>query len=241
MSTWRRSKNWLLGHVGHRLVLPLGEPEFFTEDEDSIAKRVQVKPLADAGALLAQAKEMNEGVAKTVESIEARAMTLQGAVAIATTLGLAAGGLLLDPTKIPSHGWRIAFAVALTLTVTAFILSGLRALGASSKTYPWAFPAHEDIFDQAKMDLASAQAARTASYLKSVGLNERIASVKGGYLNAAVYWFRVALALLLASVLMLLVYSVRSDSHSARQTTTSQSEPPFRHGASNPRRCRQAH
>ncbi len=203
-----RLKHWWLDHVWHRLVLPLGEPEFFTEDEDDIAKRLHTKDPAAADALLSDAKELYERIAKTTASIEARAMTLQGAVAIALTLALAAGGLLLDRTRIASDGWRIALAVALTLTAAAFIISGLRALGASSKTHPWASPAYELIFDHAKMSLAGAQRARTAAYLKSVGLNNRIVSWKAGYLNAAVFWFTVALALLFASVVMLLVFSV---------------------------------
>jgi hypothetical protein len=214
----RHLKSWN-NHVRDRLVVPLGDPKFFTETEDELANRLHTTYPAAAEALLEEAREMNEGIARTTESIELRAMTLQGAVAIATTLALAAGGLLLDRTKVPSHEWRIALGVVLTLAVGAFIFSGLRALGASSKTHPWAVPAYDDIFDHASMSLARAQAARAAAQLKVVGYNERIVSVKAGYLNAAVFWFRIALVLLLASAAMLLVYNVKYESQALRKTS----------------------
>ena len=143
--------------------------------------------------LLSQAQEIDRSQHSSAESIQSRAMTLQGAVAIATTLTLTARGLLLDRTKIESHAWRLAFAIVLLLAVLAFIASGVRALGASSRTHPWTHPGFNDIFDHAKLDLTNAQAAHAAAHLKAAGQNLRIVQVKGGYLNAAVFWFRLAL------------------------------------------------
>jgi hypothetical protein len=102
-----------------------------------------------------------------------------------TTDALAGGALLLDPTKLRSEAWRITFAAVLAGVVVAFVASRMRALGASSRTLPWAYPAFEDIFGRAESDVAAAQAARAASLLKTPELNSRIVELKAGYLNAA--------------------------------------------------------
>jgi hypothetical protein len=83
------------------------------------------------------------------------------------------GALLLDPTKLRSEGWRITFAAVLAGVVVALVASGMRALGASSRTLPWSYPAFEDIFGRAESDVAAAQAARAASLLKTAIGRER--------------------------------------------------------------------
>jgi hypothetical protein len=206
---------WITENVVHRLVLPLGEPEVYTEDEADLAKRLEVSDEKLSTSLLAESKEIAGGMQDTAQSIESRAMTLQSAVAIATTLTLTAGGLLLDRTKIASGNWRVGFAIVLFLSVVAFIASGLRALGASSRTHPWAQPGYNDIFDHAKLDLGKAQAAYAAAHLKSAGMNLRIVQIKGGYLNAAVWWFRIALAGLLVFAAMFAAYTVDTKNGSA--------------------------
>src|SRR4051794_21831768 len=120
---------WIKANVVDRLVLALGKPEVYTEDEADLAKSLEVSDEKLSASLLAEAKEIAGGMLETAQSIESRAMTLQSAVAIATTLTLTAGGLLVDRTKIASGDWRIGFAIVLFLTVVAFIASGLRALG----------------------------------------------------------------------------------------------------------------
>jgi hypothetical protein len=182
--------------VRDRLILPLGEPKYFREDEEELARRLKTSDTKLAGALLAEAEELARRPHEDAESIDRRATTLQGAVALATTVALAGGALLIDPTKLRSEGWRITFAAVLAGVVIAFVASGMRALGASSRTLPWSYPAFEDIFRRAESDLAAAQGARAASLLKTAGLNLRIVELKAGYLNAAVWWFRIALALL---------------------------------------------
>jgi len=48
---------------------------------------------------------------------------------------------------------------------------------------------------------------RAASLLKTAGLNFRIVELKAGYLNAAVWWFKIALALRLILALLLTPYA----------------------------------
>jgi MFS family permease len=203
----RALRSFVIEQLWHRLVLPLGEPEFYTEQEAELAQRLQVADKEVSAMLLAEAQEIDRSQHSSAESIQSRAMTLQGAVAIATTLTLTAGGLLLDRTKIESHGWRVAFAIVLLLAVLAFIASGVRALGASSRTFPWAQPGFNDIFDHAKLDLTTAQGVHAAAYLKAASQNLRIVQVKGGYLNAAVSWFRLALTLLAVLAAMFVAYT----------------------------------
>jgi hypothetical protein len=193
--------------VRDMLVLQLGEPRHFREDEDELARRLTTSDTELAAALLAEAEELARRPHEDAESIDRRATTLQGAIALATTVALAGGALLLDPTKLRSDSWRIAFACVVAAVVIAFVASGVRALGASSRTQPWSYPAFEDIFGRAQSNLVTAHAARAASLLKTSGLNFRIVEVKAGYLNAAVWWFRIALALLVLLAVLFIVYA----------------------------------
>ena len=219
MRARRALRSLVIEQLWHRLVLRLGEPEFYTEEEAELAQRLQVADKELSAMLLAEAQEIDRSQHSSAESIQSRAMTLQGAVAIATTLTLTAGGLLLDRTKVESHGWRLAFAIVLLLAVLAFIASGVRALGASSRTFPWAQPGFNDIFDHAKLDLTNAQGAYAAAYLKAAGQNLRIVQVKGGYLNAAVSWFRLALTLLAVLAAMFVAYTAWGQPSSAHPPT----------------------
>jgi hypothetical protein len=224
MKALRSLRRFLIEHLWHRLVLPLGEPEIYTEAEVDLATRLRVPDKELSSMLLAEAQEIDRIQHSSAESIQSRAMTLQGAVAIATTLTLTAGGLVLDRTKIESHAWRIAFASVLLAAVLAFIASGVRALGASSRTYPWAHSGFNDIFDHAKLNVTVAQAAYAAAHLKSAGQNLRIVQAKAGYLNAAVRWFRVALALLAVLAAMFVAYTTcgePSPAHPAPQASKS--------------------
>src|SRR4029450_7081915 len=94
----------------------------------------------------------------------------------------------------------------------------MRALGASSRTLPWSYPAFEDIFGRAESDVGAAQAARAASLLKTAGLNFRVGGLKAGHLKAGVLWLRIALALLLALAILCATYAATSpEEPSARE------------------------
>ena len=163
----------LARRIWHRISLPLGPAQFYTEPESDLAARLRTRDDTLGSELLVQAQETNRSQHESAESVQARAMTLQGAVAIAATLTLAVGSLVADRTKILTEPWRFVFAVLFLATVASFIAAGLRALQASSNTHRWAFPGVNDIFDHAASDLPWARAKRTASYLKCAGLNAR--------------------------------------------------------------------
>jgi hypothetical protein len=189
-------------------VLELGSAELYTEPEEEIVPRLLTDDPELSADLLDEATEMTRRQKDDAESFERRAATLQGAVAIATTLTITGGALLLDKDRIASSCWRIAFASLLAATIVSFVISGVRALGASSRTHPWSYPGYEDMFDHARLDLAHERAARTASLLKAAGLNLRIIQLKGGYLNSAVFWFRLALLALVGLAALLLIYAI---------------------------------
>ena len=186
--------------------MQLGEPEFYTEDEATIAAKLTVSDPELAIMLDAEAVGVYDAQLASAASIESRATTLQGTVGIAVTLALAAAGLLLDPSKIPSHWWQLSFALILVVAVASFIASGLRAVQASSQTFPWAVPGFGDIFEHAGMTSAAARAAHATAHLRSAGRNVRIVQIKAGYLNAAVFWFMIALLCLATLAVVLLVY-----------------------------------
>jgi hypothetical protein len=190
-----------------RLVLELGDPTQYTEPEEKIAERLLTDDSVLSAELVDEAAEIAGRQQEDAESIGRRAATLQGAVALATTLTLAGGALILDAERVPSRCWRLALASVLTVAVFSFVAAGVRALGASSRTHPWSYPGYDDIFDHAQTDLGPARAARAAAMLKAAGFNLRIVQLKGGYLNAAVFWFRIALLTLLGLAVLTVIYA----------------------------------
>ena len=47
-----------------------------------------------------------------------------------------------------------------------------------------------------------------AGFLKSVGMNQRIIEIKAGYLNSAVFWFKLALAGLATLAVLFVLYAI---------------------------------
>lgn len=152
MSVWRRARG--------RLVLELGPPTHYTEPESEIAERLVTNDEVLGAELVEEAIEIARRQEEDVNSIERRAGALQGAVALATTLTVAGGALLLDTERIPSRGWRVVSASVLGIAAIAFVVSGIRAVGASSRTLPWAYPGYSDILERASTDLSRARGAR---------------------------------------------------------------------------------
>jgi|NGEPerStandDraft_6_1074524.scaffolds.fasta_scaffold06649_5 hypothetical protein len=191
-----------------RLILELPDPRAYRESEQAIADSLLTDDPELAKFLLDEAEASSRRPFESAESIERRATTLQGAVAIATTFTLTGSALLFDRTKLSSDGWRVAFAVLFLLAIVSFVCSGVRALSASSRTFRWSFPGWNDIFDRARLETPRAYATRSASLLKAAGINQAIIETKAGYLNAAVRWFRAALLFLVLATIAMLVYAI---------------------------------
>src|ERR1700753_1417159 len=80
----------------------VGESTYFAESRAVRLARLQTDDPGVAREILEEARRLSDGVFVSAEGVERRATTLQGVVSIAATLAVAAGALLLDPTKI--HG-----------------------------------------------------------------------------------------------------------------------------------------
>ena len=114
--------------------------------------------------LHAEAVGVYDAQLASAASIESRATTLQGTVGIAVTLALAAAGLLLDPSKIPSHWWQLA---SRSYWLSRSPASSRLAFGRFKrlrKPFHGPCPSFGDIFEHAGIDVGrGARGARNGS------------------------------------------------------------------------------
>lgn len=195
--------------IWEHVVLPLDEREEFAETTGEIAAKVKTDDKDLASAILAEAEKIATEPHDRADGAERRATTLQGAVAIAASFGLASGALLLDSSKIKSDGWRQAFAVLSFGFVFSLVAAGFRAVSAVYRVHYWSYPDNEQILELPAGDHAAAEmmTRRAASLLRTVARNQAIARWKVAYMRAAAWWFRIALAFLVADALLLVVYA----------------------------------
>ncbi len=198
-SLWRR--------IWEHLSVPLDEGTEFAGSADDVAAKLATEEEEVASALLAQAEQTAAEPHERADGAERRATTLQGAVAIAASFGLASAALLLDSNKIHSDGWRQTFAIVSFGFVFCLVAAGFRAVGAVYRVHRWRFPDNEEIYLQAKMKSPEAKTRRAAALLRTVARNQAIARWKVAYMRAAAWWFRLALLFLLADALLLAVYA----------------------------------
>jgi hypothetical protein len=205
--SWRRA-------VYDRIAWPLGPRRYFTEGEHALAKAltprigITEENLKQADALLAEAQAIYASATATAKSAERRATTLQGAVAVATSLLVAGSALALDTAKLRGDEWRAAFAVLLVATTVALMMAGLRALSATSTIHISHFPTPTDIIRRAHLAPVQSRVQLAAETLVDYGFNAKIASWKVAYLRAAAWWFRIALALLVCLALLVGSYAI---------------------------------
>jgi len=161
-----------------------------------------------ARELLEDARELFKAPVDRGTIAERRATTLQGAVAIAATFTLAAGTIVAEKDKIPSHTWRVVFAVLVALVVLAFVGAGILALQATSRIEAWRDADDEAGFGtRARLDVAEARMARAHELLVAYGENEALATWKIERAHLAAVWFRSALGLLVALAAAFVVYA----------------------------------
>lgn len=196
-----------LHSVHDHLALPLEEYNEFAGTAEEVAAKLKTASPGVADAILAEAERVALEPFERAEGAERRATTLQGAIAIAASFGIAAGALLLDTNKIHSHEWRQAFAAISLGFVFCLVASGFRAVSAVYRVHRWSYPDSEKIFTRAQMDPSEAKTHRAASLLRTVSRNQAIARWKVAYMRAAAWWFRLALVFLLADALALLLYT----------------------------------
>jgi hypothetical protein len=213
MSAWTRLRGWArpqatpaplrFNITTQELLENLGTPSPAMIDE----------MLLSAHAAFAEVKDR-------AESAERRATTIQGAIAIAASLTVAGGSLILESAKVPSHAWRIAISVGFAVTVVLFAVAAWRSFLVTWPRFMWASPAATDIVEHAHEPTAEAiKLRRTSDLLVAYGRNDSVARVKLALLGQAVRWLMSALVLLAILATLLAVYSIeRSSSQTGRAT-----------------------
>jgi hypothetical protein len=182
-----------------------------TGDDDADAERA-LEILTEAQDVFARADERAEGA-------ERRATTLQGAVAIATSLVVAAAALSINQTRLEGAGWRVSAALLAGGITVALVMTGIRALSATSTIHRWHRPTAGDMVRRSQVPVTQARIELAAETLVDYSFNTKIAGWKIAYLGAAAWWFRVALGLLVALALVLTAYAF------AAPTSTSTKRP----------------
>jgi hypothetical protein len=210
-----------------RVFLPVAPPTTFL-DSEAIRERLETDDPVLAAELLAQAREIGSAPQDRVEGVERRATTLLGTVGIATSLSVAGAALVLDPSKLHGDAWRIAVAIGFFLATLCFVMCGVRAVQALADRQTWMAPRDEDILNVRSKGLAKARVDLAVSILRSAGANDPIADWKVAYLGAARWWFTRALAALIVTALVLVLY-VGFGSSAAVSRVPSDRTPRIRH------------
>jgi hypothetical protein len=210
-----------------KLALPVDEPTEFVTDEATLAAELmpedtdEDKKVARAAELLTEAQSIYERAEDRAAGAIARATTLQGAVAIATSRLLAGAGLVIGKTALQGIVWIVFFAVLLVGATVALVMTGVRALSATSTIHRWHRPTATDIVRRSQLGAAEARVQLAAETLIDYGYNTKIAAWKVAYLGAAAWWFRIALALLLALAVFVGSYAVFGEPSSTASSKTS--------------------
>jgi hypothetical protein len=217
------------------VLVPAEPPDTFANQPlAELAARLRTSDLDVARAVLAEAEELAKEPAARIDSAERRATTLQGTVAVAASVAIAGGGLLLDPSRIDSSTWRAALGALLLAFVLCLVACGVRAVSATSRIFRFEDPDPELVFDRIGNDACDALTNRAAGLLRAWDVANQVGRVKVGLLRSAAWWFRLAIVSLALLAGGIVGYAV-SGSHGstgdkANPTKTSPGHPQKRGG-----------
>lgn len=211
LARWQRIREWFRPQSSPA-------PLRFNAKSQDVLSQLGTPSAAVVDELLAEAKAAYEEAGIRAESAERRATTIQGSIAIASSLTLAGGSLLLNAGKVPSHRWYIAISVGFAVTVICLAVAAWRAFLVTWPRFLWASPAVAEIVEHAGEPSAETiRLRRTSDLLVAYGRNDSIARLKLDLLGQAVRWLMSALALLAVLAMMLAAYAIdRSAGHSAK-------------------------
>jgi len=191
------------------VLVPAKLPEDFAlESLPELAARLAARDEKVAKAVLDEALAIYQEPQDRIDSTERRATTLLGAVAIAASVVVAGGGLLLDPTKVHGHGWRVALSALLLAFVLCLAACAMRALAVTGRVFRFHEPGPQRIGERAAMSEKDALVHRAAELLRSSEGANQVGRVKVGLLRSAVWWFRIAILTLAALAGLLLAYAI---------------------------------
>jgi hypothetical protein len=194
-----------LRRLWRQIRLPLREP---TKFQDLAATKARLARASDAQSmeLLQEASEIFDALLSRAEGVERRATSLLATVGIAASLSLASASLLLGPARIQCDWWRRTITLVALGVVVSLVMSGLRSAQVL-RIHRWTVPRDEDILGRVEASQNRARLDRAVSLLAAAGANEPVVEWKVAHLRAAVWWFFVSLAWLVALVVVLLAYA----------------------------------
>lgn len=196
----------LFARTGTRLNPKLDTTNEFPMSQEELISKLQTEDPDFAADILVEAREIASAmVGERIESVERRATTLQGVVAVAATFTLAGGSLLV--TQIHGLVWQLGLGCGLLWVSTRFVLSGLRATQATSTVHKHRTPPRDRILNRAAQPLAIARIDRAAYDLRVAGSNSSIARWKVTMLGKArrhLLWALFAVPLL---TLLMIAYA----------------------------------
>jgi hypothetical protein len=193
----------------HRLFLPDPKPgdklPLPEDTEKSIPKNLDDKRL---DSLLEQAVRISDGRRQWSTDSQARAVTMLGAVGVATGLILAGSTFLLNPDNQLAEGWRIVLSVLLGLTLVCFVISGFVATRAVTKGLIWARPQLDRVLTRAQVnDPQEARRDELLELLNNSSQNYYAAAFRSRQVVIAGEWFRAGLVLLGVLAIVLTVHN----------------------------------
>src|SRR3954451_8218110 len=99
------------------------EPRYFNMKAEEVLEKLGELDDPRADEVLAEAELAYKDAAERADGAERRATTIQGAIAIATSLSLAGGSLLLDTGKVPDRCWRWALGVVFGIAILTLAIA----------------------------------------------------------------------------------------------------------------------
>jgi hypothetical protein len=212
-----RLRRWYRRRLAAVLYKPDSKNEF-PQSKEALEEILRTSDAELAGEILAEAKQISaQLVEDRVDSVERRAATLQGVVAIAATFVLTGGTLLVS--QVSSTEWRAVVGAALLFCIGSFALCGIRATQAASQWRTWAIPRRDDILDRSGRTVADVRISRAVGILRVAGLNSSAARWKVTMLRYAVSHLKRALLGLFILAALIVGYAIgHSPSTPTRRT-----------------------
>ncbi len=210
----RRFGRWLsLKLVG----APADDVNEFPLTRDELKEKLKTEDPELAAEILSEARELLDVMVDgRNDSVERRAATLQGLVALAATFALTGGSLVIS--QINGQTWRILAAIALFDCVACLAMCGWLATMASSKSLRWRIHPRQQIFDRPDQTLAELRVQRAANSLYAAGQNSKFSRWKMTKLMKAVVYLQLALVGLVAFAALLLAH-IATGPHAAASAT----------------------
>jgi hypothetical protein len=197
------------------------EPLHFNTTTTELLKKLGTPTGAVVDELLVGANAAYDEATSRMDSAERRAVTIQGTIAIAASLTVAGGSLLLEPSKVPSQLWRVAIGIGFSGAVVLLAIGAWRAFLVTWPRFMWASPAATDTVKYAAQSTAEdVKLLRICDLLVAYGRNDSVARLKLALLRQSVRWLMSALALLALLAILVAAYAIE------RSPSLVKSDPP---------------